>query len=68
MTNLCPDGEHCHAGSNHLDLSSNAFTALATTESGVINVRWRYVPCTLNGGTGNAKLIIKSGSSNGWMQ
>lgn len=68
VTDLCPGcvrgspGCHCHDGSNHLDLSVPAFAALATTDSGVINVRWRYTPCTRNDAPGNAKLIIRSGA------
>jgi len=62
VTNLCPEQGHCHAGSNHLDLSPKAFQVLATQQSGVIRIRWRYVPCTMHGepAAPNAKLIIKS--------
>lgn len=59
VTDLCPG---CAEKGRDLDLTPTAFSALATKDSGVINIRWRYTPCTRNEAPGNAKLIIRSGA------
>lgn len=55
----CPN-----CGTNHLDLFENAFSALADTSLGVIDVTWGYVPCAAV--TGNLEIHMKSGVSQYW--
>ncbi|KAJ5104851.1 hypothetical protein NUU61_002198 [Penicillium alfredii] len=49
--------------SNHLDLFENAFTELSALASGVIDVKWSYVSCDLDG---PLTLKNKDGTSEYW--
>ena len=75
VTDECPAASnptHCYSGSNHLDISVNAFTQLEAQSVGVFNITWKVVPCPLaylnvKGQNGaNLSYQFKSGASSGW--
>lgn len=75
ITDECPAASnptHCSSGSNHLDISQNAFGQLEALGVGVFNATWKVVPCpnaymnvkSQNGA--NLTYQFKSGASSGW--
>jgi hypothetical protein len=75
ITDECPKASnptHCYDGSNHLDISINAFTKLRAQVVGVFDITWKVVPCPNNflnvKGQNGANLTyqFKSGASAGW--
>jgi expansin (peptidoglycan-binding protein) len=75
ITDECPaatNPTHCSAGSNHLDISQNAFDDLRPLSTGVFNITWKVVPCPNNlmntrGQMGSSLTYqFKSGASSGW--
>jgi expansin (peptidoglycan-binding protein) len=66
ITDECPyEGNErwCFAGSNHIDLSPAAFQYFADPVQGVLDIEWRYVPCT---DVGDLEVTYKDGSSIYW--
>jgi expansin (peptidoglycan-binding protein) len=62
----CPYADNpqwCYPGSHHIDLNQAAFSRIGNLVTGVIDVQWQIIPCSVQGGL---SITFKEGSSVYW--